>query len=103
MLAAIDRADRYVLVQFYTIRDDGSAAARGCDGGRAGRGVKVRLLYDAFGSFFLTRRYRRRLTAAGIETFVQRGPARPLGRFGLNFRNHRKIIVVDGRVALPAG
>jgi len=100
----IGRAERYVLVQFYTIRDDGI-------GGRlaeamiaaAGRGVRVRLLYDAFGSFLLSRSYRRRLTEAGIEFFVQRGPARPLGRFGLNFRNHRKIVVVDGRVAFTGG
>ena len=104
MLAAIDGADRYVLVQFYTIRDD-LIGGRLADAmvAAAGRGVKVRLLYDAFGSFFLSRRYRRRRTAAGIEWFVQRGPARPLGRFGLNFRNHRKIIVVDGRVAYTGG
>ena len=104
MLAAIDGAERYVLVQFYTIRDDGL-------GGRlaeamiaaAGRGVTVRVLYDAFGSLFLSRSYRRRLTLAGIEYHVQRGPARPLGRFGLNFRNHRKILVVDGRLAFTGG
>jgi cardiolipin synthase len=104
MLAAIGRAERYVLVQFYTIRDD-EIGRRLADAmvAAAGRGVTVRLLYDAFGSFFLTRRYRRRLTLAGIEYYVQRGPARPLGRFGLNFRNHRKIIVVDGRVAYTGG
>ncbi len=104
MLAAIDGADRYLLVQFYTIRDD-VIGGRLADAmvAAAGRGVKVRLLYDAFGSFFLTRRYRRRLTEAGIEWFVQRGPARPLGRFGLNFRNHRKIVVVDGRLAFTGG
>ena len=104
MLAAIGRAERYVLVQFYTIRDD-EIGRRLADAmvAAAERGVTVRVLYDAFGSFFLTRRYRRRLTLAGIEYYVQRGPARPLGRFGLNFRNHRKIIVVDGRVAYTGG
>jgi cardiolipin synthase len=65
--------------------------------------VKVRVICDGFGSFFLTRRYRRMLTDAGIETYVQRGPARPLGRMGLNFRNHRKIVVVDGRRAFTGG
>jgi cardiolipin synthase len=104
MLSAIDGAERYALVQFYTIRDDaiGGRLAEAMEAAAA-RGVTVRVLYDAFGSFFLTRRYRRRLTEAGIEWYVQRGPARPLGRFGLNFRNHRKIVVVDGRVAYTGG
>jgi cardiolipin synthase A/B len=101
MIGAVEGAERYVLVQFYILRDDRI-------GGRLGdalvaavaRGVKVRVIYDGFGSFFLTRRYRRMLTEAGIETYVQRGPARPLGRVGLNFRNHRKIVVVDGHARL---
>jgi cardiolipin synthase len=104
MFAAIEAAEHYALVQFYTIRDD-AIGGRLADAmiAAAGRGVRVRVLYDAFGSFLLSRRYRRRLTEAGIEYYVQRGPARPLGRFGLNFRNHRKIVVVDGRVAYTGG
>jgi cardiolipin synthase len=104
MISAIDGAERYALVQFYTIRDD-RIGRRVADSiiAAAGRGVKVRVLYDAFGSFLLTRSYRRRLAEAGVDLNVQRGPARPLGRFGLNFRNHRKIVVVDGRVAYTGG
>lgn len=104
MFRAIEEADHYVLVLFYTIRSDevGERLAEAMLKA-AGRGVKVRVLYDAFGSFFLSRRYLRRLHDAGIETRVQRGPARPLGRFGLNFRNHRKIVVVDGDHAFTGG
>lgn len=104
MFKAIAEADDYAIVQFYTIRDDrvGERLAQAMIGA-AERGVKVRVLYDAFGSWFLSRRYLRRLDAAGIETRVQRGPARPLGRFGLNFRNHRKIVVVDGDHAFTGG
>ena len=104
MFDAIGAAEHYALVQFYTVRDDavGERLAWAMIAA-AERGVRVRLLYDAFGSFLLSRRYRRRLAEAGIEYYVQRGPARPLGRFGLNFRNHRKIVVVDGRVAYTGG
>ncbi len=104
MFRAIEEADHYALVQFYTIRSDeiGERLAQALLQA-AGRGVKVRVLYDAFGSLFLSRRYLRRLNAAGIETRVQRGPARPLGRFGLNFRNHRKIVVIDGDHAFTGG
>ena len=104
MFRAIEEADHYALVQFYTIRNDeaGERLARSMIRA-AERGVKVRLLYDAFGSFLLSRSYLRRLNEAGIDTRIQRGPARPLGRFGLNFRNHRKIVVVDGDHAFTGG
>lgn len=104
MIEAIDRAERYVLVEFYTIRSDrigtrfGEALIRA-----AGRGVKVRVLHDAFGTFRVGRRIVAAMARAGIETRVQRGPARPLGRLGLNFRNHRKILVVDGHLAFTGG
>jgi cardiolipin synthase len=104
MIGAVEGAERYVLVQFYILRDDnvGRRLGEALVAAKA-RGVKVRVICDGFGSFFLTRRYRRMLTDAGIETYVQRGPARPLGRMGLNFRNHRKIVVVDGRRAFTGG
>jgi cardiolipin synthase len=104
MIGAVETAERYVLVQFYILRDDliGQRLGDALVAATA-RGVKVRVIYDGFGSFFLTRRYRRMLTDAGIETYVQRGPARPLGRMGLNFRNHRKIIVADGKRAFTGG
>jgi cardiolipin synthase A/B len=104
MIAAIDAAEHYVLVQFYIVRNDGTGR-RFADAmiRAAGRGVRVRMIYDAVGSLFLARGYRRRLNEAGIETRIQRGPARPLGRFGLNFRNHRKILVADGKVAFTGG
>jgi cardiolipin synthase len=104
MIGAMEGAESYVLVQFYILRDDRIGARVG-DAlvAASARGVKVRVIYDGFGSFFLTRRYRRMLSDAGIETYVQRGPARPLGRVGLNFRNHRKIVVVDGLRAFTGG
>ena len=104
MLAAIEAAERYVLIQFYIVRDDG-IGARFADAmiGAAARGVKVRMICDAVGSLMLSRRYRNRLAEGGVELCIQRGPARPLGRFGLNFRNHRKILVADGRIAFTGG
>lgn len=66
-------------------------------------GVEVRLIYDGIGSYSLSRRYLKRLKSAGIEAF----PFLPFrfGRFlsALNYRNHRKIIVVDGTTAFTGG
>lgn len=102
--AAIDEAKEYVLAQFYIIKPDGVgqqfkdrliAAAR--------RGVKVYLLYDDVGSPSLPRRYRRELTDAGVAVAEFSGSRSWLGRFRLNFRNHRKIVVTDGVTGFVGG
>ncbi|MFN3242188.1 MAG: phospholipase D-like domain-containing protein [Planctomycetota bacterium] len=69
----------------------------------ARRGVAVRLLVDGFGSYRLTRRSIRELETSGVETrfFQQPNPLR--GRFQINFRNHRKLLAVDGQVAFTGG
>lgn len=65
------------------------------------RGVHVRVLYDPFGSFWmLDRRYVRRLRQRGIRMY----PFSPLYHLHtLGYRNHRKIAVIDGRIAYSGG
>ncbi len=104
ILSAIDAAEDYVLAQFYIIHDD--------DLGRtfqkalldaAGRGVSVALLYDEVGSQRLPARYCRMLREAGVRVSGFSGERSWLGRFRLNFRNHRKIVIADGRVGFTGG
>ncbi len=66
-------------------------------------GVEVRLIYDSIGSLSLSRGYLNQLKEAGIEVYNFL-PYR-FGRFltSLNYRNHRKIIVVDGKIAFTGG
>lgn len=104
MFEAIDGAKETVFVQFYIVRDDGL-------GGRlkerliakAREGVAVYFMYDRIGSHRAPSSYWRELAEAGVEAFpfeVIHG----LGRFlRLNFRNHRKMVVADGRVAILGG
>ena len=101
---AIDGATDEVLVQFYMIRSDdvGQALiARLIDA--ALRGVRVHVLYDGVGSFPFSRSFVRDLRAAGVASHPIRGPRRGIGRFGVNFRNHRKTVVVDGRIGFTGG
>lgn len=67
------------------------------------QGVKVKMIYDGIGSFSLSKSYLKKLIAIGVEVY----PFLPFkfGRFlsSLNYRNHRKIIVVDGRIAFTGG
>ena len=64
-------------------------------------GVAVRILYDPVGSFrMLSWRYIRAMRAAGIEM----RPFSPLWRLHtISYRNHRKIVVVDGRIGFTGG
>jgi cardiolipin synthase len=97
LLAGIDRARHYVLVQFYIVRDDHlGRELRDRLAAKAREGVEVRFLYDELGSSGLPRSYRERLAAAGVR-MVPFGSTRGWGnRFQVNVRNHRKIVVVDG-------
>lgn len=101
---AIDQARESVWVQFFIIRDDGlgrELADRLL--AASSRGVRVLVLNDQVGSKDLPTTYRERLRAGGvrIECFVTN---RQHGRrFQINFRNHRKLVVCDGRVAFIGG
>ena len=70
---------------------------------KAREGVQVRILYDYVGSFYMPARVLKQLRVAGIEvhpflklTFMQFA-------FRVNWRNHRKIVVIDGRVGYMGG
>ncbi len=104
ILEGIDRAQSYVLVQFYIVHDDDlGRALKERLIARAKEGVRVYFLYDEIGSHGLPESYKRELREAGadIREFNTRKGRR--NRFQLNFRNHRKIVVTDGRVAWIGG
>jgi cardiolipin synthase A/B len=103
IFAGISRATQYVLVQFYIIHDDGvgrELKARLLERARAG--VRCVILYDEIGSN-LPRAYLHELTAAGVSVRPFNTTQGKANRFQLNFRNHRKIVVVDGREAWVGG
>lgn len=101
---AISQAKSYVFVQFFIVHDDGLGrrfhealleAAR--------RGVRVYFLFDSIGSHALPRRFVRTLRQAGVDARPFRNAKGIQQRFQLNFRNHRKIVAVDGAVAFVGG
>jgi len=101
---AITAARHYLCVNFFIVKNDklGTRFQQALIE-RARAGVRVYFLFDELGSHKLPRHYLRELTAAGIE-------CRSFGinrfwwsRLQLNFRNHRKIVVSDGKVALLGG
>jgi cardiolipin synthase len=105
ILAGLEEAEKYILFQSYIIRDDdlGKRLCRAmADKARAG--VKVYVLYDEIGSrpFPRTRLYRQ-LQMTGVRVAPFNTTQGHRNRFQLNFRNHRKIVVVDGKYAWIGG
>ncbi|GMU53776.1 MAG: cardiolipin synthase [Candidatus Xenobia bacterium] len=100
----IEKAQRYVLVFFFILRADkiGKKLQRLLIE-KANQGVPVYLMYDAMGSLFLKKSYIRELRAAGVEVVSFRSAPTREYYFQLNFRNHRKIVVTDGRAAWVGG
>ena len=98
ILEGISRAESYILFQFYIVHDDKigkevqSALIR-----KAKEGVTVHFLYDEIGSHDLGKAYKEEMLNAGIYVHsfhTQQGKG---NRFQLNFRNHRKVVVIDGK------
>ena len=97
IFAGITAARRYVLVQFYIVKNDelGLELQRRLIE-KAREGAKVYFLYDEIGSAGLPRSYVRALREAGVEVSAFQSSRGRGNRFQINFRNHRKIVVVDG-------
>ncbi len=105
MFRAIAEARRHVHLETYTLEpgEPGERLAALLTERRAA-GVEVRVLYDSVGSLATPPEYFERLRAAGIELCAF-NPVISLRRavWRLNNRDHRKLLVVDGRVAFTGG
>jgi cardiolipin synthase A/B len=88
---------QYVFEEGAPAADTAQALAERC---RAG--VKVHVLIDAVGSLLMPSEYRNTLTEAGCEVASYR-PLTPWTFDRLNYRNHRRILVVDGRLGITGG
>ena len=101
----IAEAERYIFFQFYILRDD-ELGQRLCNAlmERARNGVKVYLLYDEIGSrAFDGSRLMRKMQRVGVQVAPFNTTQGWTNPFQLNFRNHRKIVVVDGLRAWTGG
>lgn len=94
----IGAARDYLLVQFYIVRDDeqGRELQRRLIE-RARQGLRIYVLLDEIGSSQLNRSFVDELTDAGVEVRWFQSTRGWANTFQLNFRNHRKLVVADGK------
>lgn len=100
----IEEAESYVLFLFYIIRADNTGSRFKEQLIRKAKdGLAVYILYDELGSSGLEAGWISEFTNAGIQMIPFNTRQGPQNRFQFNFRNHRKIVVVDGKAAWIGG
>ena len=104
IVKAIDEAEHSIHVQYYIYRPDRiGTRIRDALIRKAQDGVQVRFMYDGIGSWGLSRRFLKPMQDTGIviSPFL---PGRSFReRWSINLRNHRKLVIVDNRLAFPGG
>jgi len=104
ILEGIDQAQDYVLFQFFIVKDDGlGRKVKEHLIVKAKEGVRVYFIYDEIGSHALPGSYTQELRDAGVQVTAFNARKGRGNRFQINFRNHRKVVVVDGKVAWIGG
>jgi cardiolipin synthase A/B len=104
MLEAIASAKAYILLQSYIVNDDETGRKfRDALIHKARQGVQIYFLYDEIGCKDLSRSYLESLQRNHIQVHPFNTRRGLRNRFQINFRNHRKILVVDGKTAFVGG
>ena len=104
LLQAIGRAEKHIHIDTYIIEDDplGNLIADAL-ADKARQGVEVRLIYDDVGCWRVSDSFFERMRDAGIDVHAFMPVRFPAFTSKVNYRNHRKLCVVDGKVGFIGG
>ena len=104
LLEELQKAEKYINIQFYIFKDD-EIGNKIIDIliDKARKGVEVRLLYDAVGSRLLSDKSILRLKKSGVKVGAFFPSFLKIINFNVNYRNHRKLVIIDGRVGFIGG
>jgi len=104
LIKALKAAKQHIHMEYYIIRNDEiGREVRDILASKAREGVEVRLLYDGMGCLHLRRSFFKPIIDAGGKVAVFYPPFLPYVNIRLNYRNHRKITVIDGKQAFIGG
>lgn len=104
LFADLEAATDHIHIEFYIIDNDviGNQLRQILER-KARQGLRVRVIYDYWGSYSIDRRYKKSMREAGVKFHAFFPPEFPFVLRHINNRNHRKVVVVDGKVAYTGG
>lgn len=99
------KAEKYIFIEFFIIKEGETwDEIKEILIDRANAGVKIRILYDDIGSLVTQKAdFRHELEAYGIEVEVFNPVNHCISEFYLNYRNHQKIVAIDGKIGFTGG
>lgn len=104
LLSAISRAEQHIHIDIYIFADDALGfLVSDALIERARHGVEVRVIYDDVGCWNVSHSFFERMREEGIEVSPFLPVRFPSFTSKVNYRNHRKIIVIDGKVGFIGG
>lgn len=104
IIECLKKAEKYIHLEYYIVRDDQIGnEIKDILIEKVKAGVEVRFLYDAVGSWKLSNKYIEDLRNAGVKMVPFFPVVFPFFNNKINFRNHRKIIVIDGKYGFVGG
>ena len=104
VLKSISQAKYHIHIQFYIFEDDAVGhLVRDALMDKAREGVEVRVLYDDVGCWKVSHLFYDEMREAGIEVRGFLKVRFPRFTSKVNYRNHRKVIVIDGKVGFIGG
>jgi cardiolipin synthase len=104
ILEVLSNAEEHIHLEYYIVRgDEIGQQIKKLLIKKAFEGVEVRFLYDSVGSWRLSRAYINDLKDAGVNMVSFMPVKLPFFNHKINFRNHRKIIIVDGSIGFVGG
>lgn len=104
LLKEINNATHHIHLQYYIFCDDETGnKIKNALINKAREGVKVRVLYDDVGCWNVKNSFFKEMELAGIEVYPFLKVAFPTLTSKVNYRNHRKIVVIDGKVGFMGG
>lgn len=104
LLEELEKAEKYIFIEFFIIAEGRMwEEIHNVLKRKVAEGVEVKIIFDDFGSIKRQRKgFVNKLKNEGIEVCIF-NPINPIMNIFMNNRNHRKIIVVDGKVAITGG
>lgn len=105
MLADIKKAEKFIFMEYFIVAD-GKVWSDILEvlTEKVKEGVMVKLLFDDFGTLRInTQAFRKDMKSRGIEMSIFNPIHRDVTRMTFNYRNHKKITVIDGNIAYTGG